>query len=216
MKTFPLATMAPVTRLRVGVALVLGIALLAIGVPAQARECPSPPDPFAALMEAEQVFEAEIIADRAVGRVDRTLDVKVLRAWKGASTKEDAPVRAFLKLAANLRPGETYIIFTRRTPLGPRTAHWCTKVVPGKELDDVLADLGPAPDVRDPAQPFSPPPEKPAPARSRPPGACTPNCAAAPGPSNGWGMLAGLLACLAGSRRRGTHRGRRPPAGVAP
>jgi hypothetical protein len=208
--------MAAVSRLRVGAVLLVALGLVGIGAPAQARDCESPPNPFAALMEAEQVLEVEIVADRSVGGPSRTLDVKVLRAWKGGSTKEDARVRAFRKAADNLRLGGTYIIFTRLTPLGPHTVHWCTKVVPGKELEDVLADLGPAPDIRDPARPFSPPAEKPAPARSRPPGACTPNCTAAPAPSTGWGRLAGLLAWLAGARRCGTNLGKRARAGGAP
>ncbi len=126
----------------------LALALLFAPSVAEACDCAQASEPFDALVEAQEVFEAEVLG-RAGGQ---NWGIKVLRSWKGSGTKDDSPLHNDQWCGASLRVGERYLFYTDAGAKGPRNVSMCSRVVAAKDMADDLAELGPAPDLRDPSQ----------------------------------------------------------------
>jgi len=183
----------------------LALALLLAPSVAEACDCAKAPEPFDALVEAQEVFEAEVLGKAG----NQNWRIKVLRSWKGSGTKDDSPLHNEQWCGATLRVGERYIFYTHDGAQGPRSVSMCSRIVAAKDMADDLAELGPAPDLRDPAQrlvspsaaPSAMPTTLPIPSRG-----CL-NCALSPpsdGPLAGLWMALLVVASLRRARRLGT------------
>ncbi len=151
--------------------LAAALVLTAWAQPGAACDCSGPKEPFEELLAAAQVFEAELMYElpKALNSSNCAWQVKMLRAWKGTSTKKDEPVvNNCWCQKPGLRAGKTYIFYTHAGAKGSRNIFRCSRVVPSDQAADDLAELGEPTEVRAPGQPLRPTGKKKAPARATP------------------------------------------------
>lgn len=151
------------TAILLGAAAILSIALAPAA--AMACDCSGPREPFEELATSAQVFEAELLYElpRELNSSRCPWQVKMLRAWKGTTTKKDEPVVNDCWCAkTGLEAGKRYIFYTHGYGGGSRNISMCSRVVPTDKAELDLAELGEPKDVRDPSQPLpvGPPPKK--------------------------------------------------------
>ena len=133
------------------------LTLLSLAERSDACDCSGPFEPFEELVKAKQVFEAQLLYElpHELNSDDCPWQVKMLRAWKGTTTKKDAPVVNSCWCAKRgLEAGKSYIFYTHGSATGQRNIFMCSRVVSSDQAAEDLAELGEPTDVRSPGQPL--------------------------------------------------------------
>lgn len=173
---------------------------------AHACDCAGPSDPFVELVRAEQVFEAKVLHELPTAQGFDVWAVKPLRIWKGTKLGDRSPVYSVKFCGANIEAGTSYLFYTYKDVLGPRTVMRCSRVISRHEIGEDLLEIGEPIEVED--RTSSPDPDPPDSytlrTPSRPP--CPPpSCGVKNhehGSSNAMMLVLAAVAALAGLRRR--------------
>jgi MYXO-CTERM domain-containing protein len=179
--------------------------------PAAACSCVPPPPPAESLEASAAVFEAEV---KALAQPDDPpwvrATMRVIRAWKGASSPEVTVITAASSAACGLElaVGDRWLIYASEVD-GELHAGLCSRSAVSRSAEADFSALG-APAFGSEAAPPSDPEPAPAAPPTEPPSAAPPpeasaggcaGCTTAPG-SPGAAAALLLLACLARRRRR--------------
>ena len=185
----------------------LTIALLLVTTRAAAFcDCLPIREPFEALMRADAVFEARLLARLPhTERGDEVWAIETLRAWKGTSTRDDKPIHNDGSCLASLEPGRTYLFYAHQDRSGTNVVNRCSRLVAADDIAADLSEIGPPRETRDPSQP-TPLPSAPRPSTSAQPPppstSCASSCAISRSTKAPGALAATLLLVVALCRKR--------------